>query len=301
MTVVHRLAPPARRGRTPSRPGVETAQVQSLTRGLSILECLAQARRRTYADRYRRARPAAAVDDASAARDAREDGLRVPGGDLGRLVRRPAGVHRRLELSRESRLRDAKPRVHAPADGAVRVRRRISRSSTAPRPCSSIRCSVARRCARSSSSAAACRCMHPASARRSSPSLPDDQIDAMLKVKGLPRITENTITSPETMWASIRVIRQRGWSFDDEEHLPGTRCVAAPIYDEHEEPLGAISLAGPSHALDRRAHQAARSCRFAYRRGDHPPARRPLAASPLDAARNLFKITANGPSASVAK
>ena len=54
-------------------------------------------------------------------------------------------------------------------------------------------------------------------------SLPDDQIDALLKVKGLPRITENTITSPETMWASIRVIRQRGWSFDDEEHLPGTR------------------------------------------------------------------------------
>ena len=48
--------------------------------------------------------------------------------------------------------------------------------------------------------------------------LPDEQIDAILKVKGLPRITDNTITSPETMWASIRVIRQRGWSFDDEEH-----------------------------------------------------------------------------------
>ena len=80
-------------------------------------------------------------------------------------------------------------------------------------------------------------------------SLPDDQIDALIKVKGLPRITENTITSPETMWASIRVIRQRGWSFDDEEHLPGTRCVAAPIYDEHAEPLGAISLAGPSSRL----------------------------------------------------
>jgi IclR family acetate operon transcriptional repressor len=87
-------------------------------------------------------------------------------------------------------------------------------------------------------------------------SLPDDQIDALLKVKGLPRITENTITSPETMWASVRVIRQRGWSFDDEEHLPGTRCVAAPIYDEHEEPLGAISLAGPSTRLtDERIRQ----------------------------------------------
>ena len=51
------------------------------------------------------------------------------------------------------------------------------------------------------------------------------------------------------MWASVRVIRQRGWSFDDEEHALGTRCVAAPIYDEHAEMLGAISLAGPSSRL----------------------------------------------------
>lgn len=80
-------------------------------------------------------------------------------------------------------------------------------------------------------------------------SLPDDQIDAILKVRGLPRITGNTITTPETMWASIRVIRQRGWSFDDEEHASGTRCVGSPIYDEHAETLGAISLAGPSSRL----------------------------------------------------
>ena len=79
--------------------------------------------------------------------------------------------------------------------------------------------------------------------------LPDEQIEAILKVKGLPRITENTITAPETMWASLRVIRQRGYSFDDEEHLIGTRCVASPIYDEHAEVLGAISLAGPVSRL----------------------------------------------------
>src|SRR5487761_2584140 len=41
MTTLHRVTPPARRGRTPSNPGGETAQGQSLTRGLSILQCLA--------------------------------------------------------------------------------------------------------------------------------------------------------------------------------------------------------------------------------------------------------------------
>jgi IclR family acetate operon transcriptional repressor len=87
-------------------------------------------------------------------------------------------------------------------------------------------------------------------------SLPDEQIDAILKVIGLPRITENTIVVPETMWAALRVIRQRGYSFDDEEHARATRCVAATVYDEHAEPLGAISLAGPSSRLsDERIRQ----------------------------------------------
>src|SRR2546430_16448098 len=87
-------------------------------------------------------------------------------------------------------------------------------------------------------------------------SLPNDQIDAILKVIGLPRITENTIVVPETMWAALRVIRQRGYSFDDEEHALATRCVAATVYDEHAEPLGAISLAGPSSRLsDERIRQ----------------------------------------------
>ena len=79
--------------------------------------------------------------------------------------------------------------------------------------------------------------------------LSDEQVDAILKVKGLPRITDNTIVAAETMWAALRVIRQRGYSFDDEEHARSTRCVGAAIYDEHAEPLGAISIAGPSARL----------------------------------------------------
>jgi len=86
--------------------------------------------------------------------------------------------------------------------------------------------------------------------------LPDEQIDAILKVKGLPRITAHTIVAPETMWAALKVIRHRGYSFDDEELAPGTRCVAATIFDEHAEPLGAISLAGPASRLpDERIRQ----------------------------------------------
>jgi IclR family acetate operon transcriptional repressor len=78
--------------------------------------------------------------------------------------------------------------------------------------------------------------------------LGDEAIERLL-ARGLPQITPNTVTAPDALWASIRAVRARGWSFDDEEHLPGTRCVAASVYDEHAEPLCALSLAGPSSRL----------------------------------------------------
>ncbi|HYT96449.1 MAG TPA: helix-turn-helix domain-containing protein, partial [Casimicrobiaceae bacterium] len=43
MSLSHRFSTPPRRGRTPAKPGTTTNHVQSLTRGLSILECLAKA------------------------------------------------------------------------------------------------------------------------------------------------------------------------------------------------------------------------------------------------------------------
>lgn len=79
--------------------------------------------------------------------------------------------------------------------------------------------------------------------------LPDEQIDAILRVHGLPRFTGNTIIAPEALRAALTLIRRRGYSFDDEEHALGVRCVAAAIYDEHAEPLCALSLAGPSSRL----------------------------------------------------
>jgi IclR family acetate operon transcriptional repressor len=39
--------------------------------------------------------------------------------------------------------------------------------------------------------------------------------------------------------------RERGYAVDDQEHAIGLRCVAAPIFDEHGDAIGAISLSGP--------------------------------------------------------
>jgi IclR family acetate operon transcriptional repressor len=58
--------------------------------------------------------------------------------------------------------------------------------------------------------------------------------------------TEKTITSASRLRAELEVSRRRGYAVDDEENALGLRCVAAPIFDEHGEAFGAVSLSGPS-------------------------------------------------------
>ena len=79
--------------------------------------------------------------------------------------------------------------------------------------------------------------------------LPDDSINDILARHGLPRHTEHTIVTPDGLWNAVKLIRGHGYSYDDEEHALGLRCVAAAVYDEHKEPMGAISLAGPLSRL----------------------------------------------------
>ena len=45
----------------------------------------------------------------------------------------------------------------------------------------------------------------------------------------------------------------RGWSVDDEERYPGMRCVAAAIFNEFGEPVGGVSISGPTVRVTPRA------------------------------------------------
>ncbi|WP_437889538.1 glyoxylate bypass operon transcriptional repressor IclR [Phytobacter sp. V91] len=75
--------------------------------------------------------------------------------------------------------------------------------------------------------------------------LNDDQVSGLLHRKGLHAYTHATLVSPVHLKEDLAQIRKRGYSFDDEEHALGLRCVAACIYDEHGLPFAAISISGP--------------------------------------------------------
>ena len=76
--------------------------------------------------------------------------------------------------------------------------------------------------------------------------MPDSDLTAILEKRGLPRFTDRTINTPADLRDELRVIREQGYSLDDEEHAIGLRCVAAPIFDENGKAICAISLSGPT-------------------------------------------------------
>ncbi len=239
---------PPKRGRTPGKTAVVTGQVQSLTRGLSILECLAKAEGGlTLTDVGQRVQlPPSTVHRLLATLE--KMGYVYQAGELGRwYVGLQAFAVGSSFLSSRDFVAQSHPYMRRLMDQSGETVNLAILDGTEAVFVDQVQCREMMRTIVKLGSRAP---LHASGVGKAIfASLPDDQIDAILKVRGLPRITGNTITTPETMWASIRVIRQRGWSFDDEEHAIGTRCVAGPIYDEHAETLGAISLAGPSSRL----------------------------------------------------
>ena len=80
--------------------------------------------------------------------------------------------------------------------------------------------------------------------------LPESDVDEIIDRHGLPAVTEKTITDADELKDQLAEIRDRGYAIDDEERVLGMRCIAAPICDEEGDPLGAISVSGPTNRFD---------------------------------------------------
>ena len=75
--------------------------------------------------------------------------------------------------------------------------------------------------------------------------LPEKRLIEIVREKGLPRRTENTITDFEELKAHLQHIRKRGYALDDEENEKGIKCLAAPIRDQSGKVIAAISISVP--------------------------------------------------------
>jgi IclR family KDG regulon transcriptional repressor len=75
--------------------------------------------------------------------------------------------------------------------------------------------------------------------------MPDEEIVAIVKGKGLPKLCTNTITDVTALKTELAKIRERGYATSLEETDPGAWGVATPIRDWRGQVIAAVGLAGP--------------------------------------------------------
>ncbi len=72
---------------------------------------------------------------------------------------------------------------------------------------------------------------------------PDDEVRDLLKRTGMPRRTEQTLTTSKLLFADLERVRERGYALDDGEQELGVRCVGVAVPGA-PRPL-ALSMSGP--------------------------------------------------------
>jgi len=77
----------------------------------------------------------------------------------------------------------------------------------------------------------------------------EDMVTDIINKKGLPRLTDNSITDTDLFMKEIKKVKENGYAMDFEEYMPGVRAVAAPLNLE-EQPLAAIYIVGFKKSLD---------------------------------------------------
>lgn len=67
---------------------------------------------------------------------------------------------------------------------------------------------------------------------------------------GLAPHAPRTIRTPKLLLAELERATQTGVTYDREEYVPGTSCVASPVIDRNRFALAALSITGPTERFD---------------------------------------------------
>ncbi|MBF9052879.1 helix-turn-helix domain-containing protein [Rhodobacterales bacterium LSUCC1028] len=79
--------------------------------------------------------------------------------------------------------------------------------------------------------------------------LPPAHVQSIILKRGLSAFTPHSLTDEAALRADLDQARTRGFAIDDQERAEGMRCIAAPIFNVHREPVAGISISGPAFRL----------------------------------------------------
>ncbi len=80
--------------------------------------------------------------------------------------------------------------------------------------------------------------------------LPEEQVHAILRERGMKKRTPTTITNPGRFLRELESVRARGYAFDDEENSSGVRCVAVPVFNAAGEIEAALNVTGTTQQVN---------------------------------------------------
>lgn len=78
---------------------------------------------------------------------------------------------------------------------------------------------------------------------------PAEKVQGIVARQGLAGFTPLTLTDEAALLRDLAQTRERGFSIDDQERAEGMRCVAAPIFNAHGEPVAGLSVSGPAFRM----------------------------------------------------
>ena len=82
--------------------------------------------------------------------------------------------------------------------------------------------------------------------------LPEQELDGIIRRTVFEKKTARTLTSPATFRRELARIRASGFAMDNEEHIDGIRCIAAPVRDYSGEIRVSLCVVGPKNHLPQR-------------------------------------------------
>ncbi len=74
--------------------------------------------------------------------------------------------------------------------------------------------------------------------------LSGEELDKILYECKFHKFTERTIVNLYEFKKHLKEVRKQGWAIDNEEHMPGHRCVGAPIFDYLGNGIAAVGVSG---------------------------------------------------------
>jgi DNA-binding IclR family transcriptional regulator len=81
--------------------------------------------------------------------------------------------------------------------------------------------------------------------------LPEAELKGLLARLGYESYAPRTITTQAAFTAELQRVRISGCAYDDEEHMEGLRCIAAPVFAYTGRAIGSLCVVGPRSRMTR--------------------------------------------------